>query len=61
MWDGGSALPASPKLHGSVVVLRDDSSPVAAWERSRLVREGISTIYKDSPSALNNSPETKFN
>lgn len=27
--DGGSALPASPKLHGPVVVLRDDGSPAA--------------------------------
>lgn len=27
--DGGSALPASPKLHGPVIVLRDDGSPVA--------------------------------
>lgn len=29
IFDGGSALPASAKLHGSVVILRDDGSPVA--------------------------------
>ena len=29
----GSALPAPSKLHGPVVVLRDDGSPAATWQR----------------------------
>ena len=53
--DGGSALLASPKLHGPVVVLRDDGSPAATWQRMkiRLIREGISSIYCLKGAPLN--------